>query len=235
MLLGMASCSHAKCPACSGSGIVSMPAPPAYDEKKVLRGALYRVWTIVSRLEEELAAARRKDKNELAAALEKIDRLESRIKIRDDEIAYLNKTIKIAHGWNGRPSKNGPALKTRREFPQGRGGARCRSRRPGAPSCQKPRQAARDAGILPRRHADRHAHVRTGDLPELRQDKPADNKDHPQEDLRPARRRRGDRVPHVLHLARRVCSLWCHDHPTHRYHRGHLVRTQSEGRHRDVF
>ena len=116
MLLGMASCSHAKCPACSGSGIVSMPAPPAYDEKKVLRGALYRVWTIVSRLEEELAAARRKDKNELAAALEKIDRLESRIKIRDDEIAYLNKTIKIAHGWNGRPSENGPALKTRREF-----------------------------------------------------------------------------------------------------------------------
>ncbi len=112
----MLSCSHAKCPACSGSGIVSLPAPPAYDEKKVLRGALCRVWAIVNELEEELAAARRKDKNELAAALEKTERLESRIKVRDDEIAYLNKAIKVAHGWNGRPSENGPALKTRREF-----------------------------------------------------------------------------------------------------------------------
>ena len=112
----MLSCSHAKCPACSGSGIVSLPAPPAYDEKKVLRGALCRVWAIVNELEEELAAARRKDKNELAAALEKTERLGSRIKVRDDEIAYLNKAIKVAHGWNGRPSENGPALKTRREF-----------------------------------------------------------------------------------------------------------------------
>ena len=115
MQVVVAGCMHAPCPACSGSGIVSLPCA-SDDEKKILREALYVTWAKVGVLEDEIAMERRKDKNELAAARELIERLQTRIRIKDDEIDYLRKAAIVAHGWNGRPSENGQALKTRREF-----------------------------------------------------------------------------------------------------------------------